>query len=125
MPLTIGTGKNRVGSRRHFNWGGAYIRNYTVVDSMIVQNRSKAIVAPMKIGHLSLKIESYYSGFTAKQWRNWVLLYSPIILKDAIPSRIYSIWLIFVMPASCCAEQHQNSIWWPKHIIYSVPTVRM
>ena len=29
------------------------------------------------------------------------------------------------MPAGCCAEQHQNSIWWQKHIIYSVPTVRM
>ena len=67
-----------------------------IVDFTIIQKRSKVVVAPMKIGRLPLKMESNYCGFTADQWRNWVLVYSPIVLKDAIPSRIYSIWLNFV-----------------------------
>ena len=96
-----------------------------IVNSLLVQNKSKAVVAPMKIGHLPLKIESNYSGFTADQWRNWVLLYSPIVLKDAIPHRIYSIWLNLFMLVDCCAGELSKSTWWKKRIIYFVPTVRV
>ena len=35
----------------------------------IVKNVSKAIVTPVKIGRLPMKIDSNYSGFTADQWR--------------------------------------------------------
>ena len=32
----------------------------------------------LKIGRLPLKIESNFSRFTADQWQNWCLIYSPI-----------------------------------------------
>ena len=62
-----------------------------LVNADIVQKRSKLVVSPIIIGHLPLKIESNFSGFTAVQWRNWCLIYSPIVLKDAIPRELYNI----------------------------------
>ena len=66
-----------------------------LIDMPVVSNKSKALISPMKIGRLPIKIEANYSGFSADQWRNWCIIYSPIVLKDAIPSRIHAIWLHF------------------------------
>ena len=49
-----------------------------LVNAKIVQKRSKLVVSPMEIGHLPLKIESNFSGFTADQWRNWCLICNPL-----------------------------------------------
>ena len=67
-----------------------------LLDSEIVRERMKTIVTPGKVGRLPMKIEANYSGFTADQWRNWCIIYSPIVLKDAIPPRVYTIWIFFV-----------------------------
>ena len=67
-----------------------------LIDIPVVSNKNKALISPMKIGQLTTKIEANYSGFSTDQWRNWCIIYSPIVLKDAIPPRIYAIWVHFV-----------------------------
>ena len=71
-----------------------------LINMGIVKNVSKAFVTPVKIGRLPMKIDSNYSGFTADQWRNWTIIYSPIVLKDAITPELYDIWMNFVH--ACC-----------------------
>ena len=67
-----------------------------LINCSLVSDRIKRITSPMKVGRLPTKIEANYSGFTADQWRNWCLIYSPIVLVDAIPPQIYTIWMFFV-----------------------------
>ena len=67
-----------------------------LINCSLVSDRIKRITSPMKVGRLPTKIEANYSGFTADQWRNWCLIYSPIVLADAILPQIYTIWMFFV-----------------------------
>lgn len=53
------------GGAKHF---AKLILNNNIMVSMLVLKRSNAIVSPMKIGHLTMEIESNYSGYTADQW---------------------------------------------------------
>lgn len=48
------------------------------------------------VGRIPLKISSRLSGFTADQWKNWVILYSLFCLKDILPWRDYQCWHHFV-----------------------------
>ena len=48
------------------------------------------------MGRLPGWVGSRYGGFTAKQWKNWVLLYSAVALKGLIPSNDMGCWLLFV-----------------------------
>ena len=41
-------------------------------------------------------ISSAYGSFTADQYRNWITIYSPIVLKDVIPLDHLRCWLLFV-----------------------------
>ena len=54
------------------------------------------ISSPAEVGRIPLKIMSSFSGFTADQWKNWTLIFSPIVLKDVLPSPHLRCWLLFV-----------------------------
>ena len=45
---------------------------------------------------LPAQISSNYGGFTAKQWKNWILIYSPVVLKGLLPNEHLGCWLLFV-----------------------------
>ena len=79
-----------------------------LINADIVQKRSKLVVSPMIIGHLPLKIESNFSGLTEDQWQNWCLIYSPIVLQDAIPQELYTIWPNYVQ---ACPLLCRRCIW--------------
>ena len=49
--------------------------------------------APHSAGRLPLRIGSGFAVFTADQWRNWTIGYSPIVLRQVLPSQY---WLLFV-----------------------------
>ena len=38
----------------------------------------------------------WISGFTAEQWKNWMILYSLSALKDVLPWQHYNCWHLFV-----------------------------
>ena len=54
------------------------------------------IQCPRDIGRLPIKITSSFSGFTADQWKAWVLIFSPVVLKGILPTEHMHCWLIFV-----------------------------
>lgn len=43
---------------------------------------------------------SGFSGFTADQWKNWVIYYSLFSLKGLLPQENYDAWVCFV--TACC-----------------------
>lgn len=55
---------------------------------------------PDGIGRIPSGISSAYGSFTADQWRNWITLYSPVVLKNVIPPEHLRCWLLFVHACS-------------------------
>ena len=51
---------------------------------------------PPKVGRIPRKIQSGFAAFTADEWKNWIVLYSPYILRDLLPERDYECWCHFV-----------------------------
>jgi len=47
----------------------------------VIEKRVSQIQSPIDVGRLPLKIGSGFAGFTADQWLNWVVIYSPVALK--------------------------------------------
>ena len=55
---------------------------------------------PSDIGRLPTNISSGYGGFTANQWRSWITIYSPIVLKNMLPNNDLQCWLLYVRACS-------------------------
>ena len=60
---------------------------------------------PNYIGRLPINISSNYGGYTAAQWQSWITLYSPVVLKDMLPSEHYQCWLLFVRACSLLSRR--------------------
>ena len=65
--------------------------NLTDIDKMI-----KSFIVPNYIGRLPINISSNYGGYTASQWQSWITLYSPVVLKNLLPTEHYRCWLLYV-----------------------------
>ncbi len=65
-------------------------------DFNIIQEKVDSFVSPADIGRLPSKISSGFSGFTAEQWKNWIIFYSLFALKDVLPWQHYNCWHQFV-----------------------------
>lgn len=68
-----------------------------------IQLAVNKFVTPSDVGRIPYKIASNFSGFTADQWKNWTLIYSPIILKTILPNEHYECWCLLV--DACRLEQ--------------------
>lgn len=55
-----------------------------------------SVEVPSSVGRIPAKIASGFAGFTADQWKNWILIYSLIALRNIIPDADYSCWTKFV-----------------------------
>ena len=75
-------------------------------DLAIIEKRMSQMQAPYSIGRLPLKIGSGFSGFTADQWRNWTVSYSPIALRDVLPREHLQYWLLFVKACSLLCTRY-------------------
>lgn len=51
---------------------------------------------PAGVGRIPSKISSNYGNFTAAQWKTWITVYSPVVLKSVLSHDLYCHWLIFV-----------------------------
>ena len=54
------------------------------------------LYAPHSVGRLPRKIGSGFSGFTADQWKNWTIQFSPVVLRGVLPAVHLQYWLLFV-----------------------------
>ncbi len=68
----------------------------TQADLEHVQNRVDASKVPSNLGRLPFKIAKSFSGFTAEQWKTWVIVFSPFALFGQLPDAHYRCWLKFV-----------------------------
>lgn len=65
-----------------------------------IQSRIEEISTTSDIGRLPGNIKSNYGGYTAAQWKTFVLLYSMYALKDILPEQHLRYWQSFVL--ACC-----------------------
>ena len=62
-----------------------------------LQERIEDISSLSDIGRLPGNIKSNYGGYTAAQWKNFVLLFSMYALKDVLPNQHLHYWQSFVL----------------------------
>ena len=62
----------------------------------VFEERLKLFQVPADIRRLPSRIASSYGAFTANQWKNWITIYSPVLLKDILPSEHFHCWLLYV-----------------------------
>ena len=62
---------------------------------------------PAVLGRAPKNIAQEWSAFTAEEWINWTLFYSPIVLEKRLPERYFKNWCVF---SKLCALCHQKSI---------------
>ena len=75
-----------------------------------IHSTVSAMNVPKNVGRIPSKIGSSFSGFTADQWKNWTLIYSPVALKSILPSASLNCWLLYVRACSIlCARSIKTS----------------
>ena len=72
-------------------------RVQTFVDEMVV---------PSDIGRIPHKIVSGFSGFTADQFKNWIILYSIPALYECLPHEHFVCWRNFVLACRILCKKH-------------------
>ena len=72
-----------------------------------IEEKCRAYVVPDGVGRLPTNISSKFGGFTADQWRNWITIFSPVLLKGCIDDLHWRCWMLFV---SACTTAVSRSI---------------
>ena len=62
-----------------------------------IQARVSSCIVPAGIGRIPRKIKSGFAEFTADQWKNWVVYFSVISLRDIIVGEPLECWRHFVL----------------------------
>ena len=78
----------------------------------VIQEKVDNFHTPEDVGRIPTKISSGFSGFSADQWRNWVLLFSLFSLKGILPYSHYNCWQLFVKACHilCCRSISKKKI---------------
>ena len=66
-------------------------------DLKVLEDRINYFDVGTGIGRLLHKTASDYGGYTASQWKNWILIYSMFFLKDLLPETHLRCWQTFVL----------------------------
>lgn len=72
---------------------------------MIFKKKVDSFISPADIGHVPMKI-SGFAGFTAEQWKNWIMFYSLVGLKDVLTWQHYNCWHLFIKVCFLLCRQH-------------------
>ena len=76
----------------------------------VIQTRVDSIRAPSDIGRTPRKIASSFGGFTAEQWKNWVIVYSMFALRGILPQERYRCWQAFVLSCYFLCRREINDV---------------
>ena len=66
-------------------------------DLKVLEDRINSFDVGTGNGRLLHKTASDYGGYTASQWKNWILIYSMFFLKDLLPETHLRCWQTFVL----------------------------
>ena len=90
-----------LGTAKHCFWvwvdKGLLTKQSLIID---LECKAKMFCVPAGIGILPCSFSSCYGAFTASQWKNWITIYSSVILKLALPPDDFRCWLLFVRSCS-------------------------
>ena len=70
-----------------------------------IARRAQHIQVPSGVGRLPANISSNYGGFKADQWRTWITIYSPVVLKGILPNIHMRCWMLFVRACSLLSQR--------------------
>ena len=65
-----------------------------------IDRKARCFQVPTGVGRLPSNISSNYGGFKADQWKTWITVYSPILLKDILPNDHLQCWLLLSVHVS-------------------------
>ena len=71
----------------------------------LIEDRIQCFKVPPDVGRIPYRISSNYGGFTASQWRNWITIYSPVVLKGILDQQHLQCWLLFVRACSLLSQR--------------------
>ena len=75
-----------------------------------IEKKLSRFRCPQDIGRIPTNIASNSGGFTADQWRYWVTIYSPIVLKGVLPDTHLRCWLLFVRACSILQARYIKTV---------------
>ena len=70
-----------------------------------IDRKARLFQVPAGVGRLPINISSNYGGFKADQWRTWITVYSPVLLKGILPNDHLQYWLIFVRACNILSQR--------------------
>ena len=78
----------------------------------IIQTRVNSCVIPAGIGRIPYKLKSGFAEFTADQWKNWVVYFSTICMRNIITGDELECWRHFVLACRvlCCKHLTKNDV---------------
>lgn len=96
-----------LGTAKHFFKNILVALDYiTVAQLDVIQDRVNACTVPSGIGRIPMKIASGFSNFTADQWKNWVMYFSVIAMRDIITGDVLECWKHFVLAFRTLCTRH-------------------
>ena len=72
---------------------------------LFIEESCQKFVVPDGIGRLPSNIYSTFVGFTADQWKNWITIFSPVLLRGCIPNDHWCCWMLFVRACTVLSSQ--------------------
>ena len=85
-----------LGTAKHLMSIWLDLSTLTATDLQQAQDKVDSSHVPSDIGRIPTKIAKMFSGFTAEQWKTWVLTFSLFALFNHLPDNDYQCWLHFV-----------------------------
>ena len=70
----------------------------------MVEGKVQCFKVPPDVGRIPTNVSSNYGGFTANQWCNWIIIYSPVVLKG-LDQQHLQCWLLFVRACSLLSQR--------------------
>ena len=71
-----------------------------------LQKRVDSTMVPSGVGRIPCKIQTGFSSFTADQWKNWVIYFSLIALRDILSNDVLECWRHYVLACrALCTNQ--------------------
>lgn len=96
-----------LGSSKHFLKAIWIQRNIiTSHQFSTIQGRIDSATVPPDIGRIPHKIQCGFASFTADQWKNWVVYFSPIALRNIVSGNNLMCWRYFILACRLlCSKQ--------------------
>ena len=96
-----------LGSAKYFLKKILVSNEYISVSQLdLIQDRVNSCTAPSGIGRIPQKIASGFAKFTADQWKNWVLYFSVLAMRDIISDEVLECWRHFVLACRTLCTKH-------------------